>query len=111
MTMIALAVAEEAKDYNVTAHALWPATAIESYATVNFGLGGPELWRKADILADATLALVTKEPSARMGRAWIDEDLLREEGVHDFAKYQCVPGTEPPHFPFRALPPTTSTRK
>jgi citronellol/citronellal dehydrogenase len=107
MTMIAQAIADECAPHNVTAHALWPATAIESFATLNFGLGGPELWRKADILADATLALLAREPSARKGRAWVDEDLLREEGVTDFTKYQCVPGVEPPRFPFSALPKAT----
>lgn len=111
MTMIAQAIAEEASDSNVTAHALWPATAIESYATKNFGMGGPELWRKADILADAVLALLSREPSARPGRAWIDEELLRAEGVTDFTRYQCVPGTEPPQFPFAALPRLTEVRK
>ncbi|APR74888.1 Oxidoreductase, short chain dehydrogenase/reductase family protein [Minicystis rosea] len=110
MTMIAQAIAEEARAHNVTANALWPATAIESFATINFGLGGPELWRTADVLADATLALITKEPSARPGRAWIDEELLRSEGVTDFAKYQCVPGSEPPHFPFSALPRAVETK-
>lgn len=109
MTMIAHAIAEEAAAHNVTAHALWPATAIESFATINFGLGGPEMWRKADILADATVALLAKEPSERPGRAWIDEELLRSEGVTDFSKYQCVPGVEPPHFPFSGLPKTTQT--
>jgi citronellol/citronellal dehydrogenase len=104
MTMIAQAIAEEVKEHNVTANALWPTTAIESYATINFGLGGPEVWRKADILADAVLAIITKEPGARAGRALIDEAVLREEGVTDFSKYQCVPGSEPPHFPFAALP-------
>ncbi|WP_437289601.1 SDR family oxidoreductase [Sorangium sp. So ce406] len=111
MTMIAHAIAEEYAEHNVTAHALWPATAIESYATMNFGLGGPELWRKADILADATLALLSREPSARPGKAWIDEALLRDEGVTDFSRYQCVPGVEPPHFPFSAIPKATTTRK
>ena len=111
MTMIAEAIAEEGRAHNVTANALWPATAIESFATMNFGLGGPELWRKADILADATLALLVKEPSARPGKAWIDEELLRSEGVTDFAKYQCVPGSEPPHFPFSAIPKVTETLK
>lgn len=111
MTMIAQAIAEESAEYNVTAHALWPATAIESYATMNFGLGGPELWRKADILADATVALLAREPSARKGKAWIDEALLREEGVSDFSRYQCKPGSEPPHFPFSALPRATETKK
>jgi citronellol/citronellal dehydrogenase len=111
MTMLAQAIAEEGRDHNVTAHALWPATAIESFATKNFGLGGPELWRQADILADASVALLAREPSARMGRAWIDEILLREEGVTDFSKYQCVPGVEPPHFPFKGLPTVTATTK
>jgi len=111
MTMIAQAIAEEGREHNVTAHALWPSTAIESFATKNFGLGGPELWRKPDILADAAVALLAREPSARVGKAWIDEVLLREEGVTDFAKYQCVPGVEPPPFPFRGLPTVTSTQK
>ena len=104
MTLIAQAIAEETRDRNVTAHSLWPATAIESYATLNFGLGGPEQWRKADILADAVVALLSREPSARPGRAWIDEEVLRAEGVTDFSRYQCVPGAEPPQFPFSALP-------
>jgi citronellol/citronellal dehydrogenase len=110
MTMIAHAIAEETRDQNVTAHALWPATAIESFATLNFGLGGPELWRKADIVADATVALLSREPSARRGRAFIDEEVLRAEGVVDFEKYQCVPGVEPPRFPFAALPVVTEAR-
>jgi citronellol/citronellal dehydrogenase len=110
MTMIARAIAEEVREHNVTAHALWPATAIETFATVNFGLGGPRVWRKPEIMADAVVALLAKEPSARRGKAWIDEALLREEGTTDFTKYQCSPGHEPPHFPFAALLKTTSTR-
>ncbi len=110
MTMIAQAIAEETQGTNVTAHALWPATAIESYATVNFGLGGPEVWRKADIVADAALALLAREPSARPGRAWIDEDVLRAEGVSDFSAYQCVPGVEPPPVSFSALPNPSGQR-
>jgi len=109
MTLIAQSIADECAEHNVTANALWPATAIESFATKNFGLGGPELWRKADILADATIALLAREPKARKGGAWVDEALLRGEGVTDFAKYQCVPGVEPPHFPFSALPRATTT--
>ncbi len=104
MTMIAQAIAEEYKEHNVAAHALWPSTAVESQATINFGLGDASIWRKADILVDATLALITREPSARSGGAWIDEDLLREEGVTDFSKYRCDPNVEPPKFSFKAIP-------
>ncbi len=66
MTMIAEAIAEEMREHNVTAHALWPATAIESFSIKSFSLGGPESWRKPDILADAVLALIAREP----GPAW-----------------------------------------
>lgn len=109
MTLIAQAIADEHEEHNITANALWPATAIESFATLNFGLGGPEIWRKADIIADATVALLAKEPKAQKGKAWIDEDLLRAEGVTDFAKYQCVPGSEPPKFGFHNIPRATKT--
>jgi citronellol/citronellal dehydrogenase len=110
MTLLAQAIADEVREHNVTAHALWPATAIESSATMSFGLGGPEVRRKADIVADAVLALLSREPSARPGKAWIDEVLLREEGVTDFTRYQCVAGHEPPQFPFAALPTTPPGR-
>ncbi len=110
MTLLARAIADEVREHNVTAHALWPATAIESSSTTSFGLGGPEVRRTADIVADAVLALLSREPSARPGQAWIDEALLREEGVTDFSKYQCVAGHEPPQFPFAALPTTTPDR-
>lgn len=109
MTMIAQAIADEYAEHNVTGHALWPATAVESYATINFGLGGPEIWRKADIIADATVELLSKEPKDRKGAAWIDEDLLRSVGVTDFSKYQCVPGKEPPRLGFSSIPRVTST--
>jgi citronellol/citronellal dehydrogenase len=111
MTILAHAITEEYAAHNITAHALWPATAIESLATINFGLGGPEMWRKADILADGTVALLAREPSARRGKAWIDEDLLREEGVTDFSRYQCVPGVEPPRLSFSSIPKVTETKK
>lgn len=111
MTLIAQAIADEVKEHNVTAHALWPATAIESFATTNFGLGGPEQWRKASIVADATVALLAREPAARPGRAWIDEELLRAEGLEDFSRYQCVPGVEPPALPFSGLPRATAASK
>jgi citronellol/citronellal dehydrogenase len=95
MTLIAHGLAEEVREHNVGATALWPATVVESQATINFGLLERKYWRKADILADATLAIVTKDPLLRTGRALIDEDVLREEGVTDFDRYRCDPETEP----------------
>lgn len=104
MTIIAQAIDGEYRDRNVTAHALWPATLIESQATIGFSLGEPSLWRKPDILADATVALLSREPRERGGRAWIDEEVLAAEGVTDFTKYQCIPGSEPPKITFSQIP-------
>ncbi|HKA91500.1 MAG TPA: SDR family oxidoreductase, partial [Haliangiales bacterium] len=80
MTLIAHGLAEEVRDKNVAANALWPATMIESYATINWGLGGPSVWRKPEILADATMKILEKEPRTFTGHALIDEDFLRQEG-------------------------------
>lgn len=95
MTMVAHGLAEEVKGDNIAVNALWPVTLIESLATINFGVGGPEQWRKADILADATFAIVSKDPAALTGQALLDEDVLAADGVTDFDKYACVPGSEP----------------
>ena len=100
MTLIAHGLAEEVRDKNVAANALWPATMIESYATINWGLGGPAMWRKADILADATMKILEKEPKTFTGNALIDEDFLRGEGWTDFTKYRCDPSSEPPKLGF-----------
>jgi citronellol/citronellal dehydrogenase len=100
MTLIAHGLAGEVADGNVACNALWPATMIESYATINWGLGDRRLWRKPDILVDATLRIFAKEPGSFTGHALIDEDFLRSEGVTDFAPYRCDPDHEPPRFPF-----------
>jgi citronellol/citronellal dehydrogenase len=34
------------------------------------------------------------------GRALIDEDFLRDEGVTDFERYRCDPSSEPPRIGF-----------
>ena len=94
MTLIALGVAEEMREYNIRGTALWPKTIIESYATINFGMGGRELWRKADIVADAVWEIL-QHPELSNGRALIDEDFLREVGYTDFERYACVEGKDP----------------
>jgi len=94
MTMVAIGLAEEFKEYNIHGTALWPKTLIESYATINFGMGDKSIWRKADILADAT-AEILNHPDKSNGKALIDEEFLREVGYTDFDKYLCVEGGQP----------------
>jgi citronellol/citronellal dehydrogenase len=95
MTLIAHGLAGEVADQNVACNALWPATLIESQATINFAIGERSQWRKADILADATLAICGFEPRDLTGNAFIDEEVLTMVGVTDFSSYACVRGAEP----------------
>jgi citronellol/citronellal dehydrogenase len=109
MTMLAAAIAQEHRQHNIAAHALWPATMIESSATeVHLGQVDKSMWRSADILADATLALVQREPGEQSGQAWIDEDVLRRDGIADFKKYRLNPDVEPPRFSFKDIPPISA---
>ena len=104
MTMLAMGLAQEMQGKPFSINAIWPVTAVESYATINFQLGGPAFWRKPAILADATLAIVSKPPGAITGQALFDEDVLRAEGVTDFVPYRCDPNSEPPRIGIDGIP-------
>jgi citronellol/citronellal dehydrogenase len=83
MTRIAIGIAAEHEADNVAANSLWPATPIESQATINWQsakVGTPEQWRTPEILCDALLEIVGSEPRACTGRQLIDETFLRERG-------------------------------
>ncbi|HEX7879818.1 MAG TPA: SDR family NAD(P)-dependent oxidoreductase, partial [Candidatus Eisenbacteria bacterium] len=104
MTMLALGLAGELREANVAANSLWPATAIETAATINFGVGGPATWRTPAIMADATLEIVATPPADLTGRQLLDEDVLRERGWTDFSRYRADPEHEPPRFALSELP-------
>lgn len=95
MTMLAQGMDAEVSPFGLAVNALWPKTIIESQASINFGLGNRGLWRKADIMADATYEIVKHQPSKYHGQALIDEAVLRDAGMTDFSHYACVPGEEP----------------
>ena len=87
MTQLTHGLAEEVRQHNVAVNSLWPVTVIESQASINWGLGSREQWRKPDILVDCVLRLVRKGPGELTGQALLDEDFLRAEGVTDFSGY------------------------
>lgn len=95
MTLLTYGLAKEVHQHNIAAHSLWPRVVVESQATLHFGFGDRRDWYKPEVLADATLALVSREPSERTGRAWLDDEVLREEGVTDFSKYAVDPTRKP----------------
>lgn len=103
MTMVSMGVAAEYEGKGITGHSLWPATVIESTAAENFQLGDKSMWRKADILSDAVLGLISA-PDTFTGRQLLDDEyLMAEHGLteEDLAVYRFDPDVEPP----RALDP------
>ena len=98
MTMVALGVSAEAAGADITGNSLWPATIIESLASKNFQMGQRDMWRTANIIADATVGIVCDD-AGTSGKMLIDDTYLRQRwGFTDeyFVKYRCNPDVEPP---------------
>jgi citronellol/citronellal dehydrogenase len=96
MTMIALGLAAELKQYHIAANSLWPQTTIATAAVQNL-LGGDMLMnmsRTTDILADAAYYILSKPSSQCTGNSFIDEAVLAAEGITDLGKYSVVPGAQ-----------------
>ncbi|MFZ5825965.1 MAG: SDR family oxidoreductase [Bacillota bacterium] len=89
MARLAIGIAEEHRADNIASNALWPVTPIETAAVINNALGAREQWRTPEIMCDATMAILSQEPSACTGRQLLDEEILREAGVTDFDRYWC----------------------
>ena len=95
MTLHALGMAAETAPFGVGACALWPATVVESQASIHHNLGTRDQWRKPEILSDAVLGLAGMPLEKASGKAWIDEEVLATCGVDDLSGYSCVPGGDP----------------
>jgi citronellol/citronellal dehydrogenase len=96
MTFITLSLAEELSNYDVGCNAFWPVTAIDTRATRYFGLGTEDDWRTPDILSDAVLEILRRDPAEFTGNAVYDEELLREAGVEEFSEYNLTSGDPSP---------------
>ncbi|MBD3193518.1 MAG: SDR family NAD(P)-dependent oxidoreductase [Candidatus Lokiarchaeota archaeon] len=96
MSMCILGLAEEFKDHKIAANALWPKTAIATSAVKNL-LGGEsaiERSRKPEIVADAAYYIITEPSKECTGNFFIDEGVLKKNGVTNFARYAVNPDTE-----------------
>jgi len=89
MARLAIGIAAEHKEDNIAANALWPVTPIETAAVINNGLGDRTVWRTPEIMCDAVMAILKREPATCTGRELTDEEILREEGITDFDRYWC----------------------
>ena len=93
MSMVVLGLAEELKGDRIAANALWPKTTIATAAVQNL-LGGDFLMqrsRTAEIVADAAFHILQRPSYECTGNFFIDEEVLKAEGVTDFAQYAVNP--------------------
>ena len=89
MSMTVIGQAEQLKDEGVASNALWPRTTIATAAIKNI-LGGEALMqmsRTPQIMADAAYHVLTKNSKECTGNFFIDEEVLKKEGITDFDKY------------------------
>ncbi len=96
MSLCVLGMAEELRPAGIAVNALWPRTVIATAAVRNL-LGGDATIRGSrtpEIMADAAHAILTRPSRACTGNFFVDEDVLRAEGVTDLSPYQTVPGAE-----------------
>jgi citronellol/citronellal dehydrogenase len=95
MSLCTLGLAAELAPRGIAVNSLWPKTMIATAAVENL-LGGPgalSSCRYPSIVADAAHAMLTRPSRDFTGRFCIDEDVLREEGVTDFAPYAVDPSS------------------
>ncbi|MEP7257317.1 MAG: NAD(P)-dependent oxidoreductase [Flavitalea sp.] len=93
MSMVALGLSAELKKDKVGVNALWPRTTIATAAVQNI-LGGDQLIqrsRKPSIVADAAFYILQRDSAQCTGNFFIDEEVLKENGVVDFAGYAVNP--------------------
>ncbi len=96
MSLCVLGMAEEFREAGVAVNALWPKTTIATAAVMNL-LGGQELVERSrtpEIVADAAHAVLTRPSRECTGNYFLDEEVLRAEGVADFERYAVKPGVE-----------------
>jgi citronellol/citronellal dehydrogenase len=96
MSMCTLGMSEEFRKDGIAVNSLWPLTAIDTAAVRNL-LGGEavaSMSRSPEIMADAAHAILTRPARETTGNFFIDELVLKEQGITDFSKY--APGAKGP---------------
>jgi citronellol/citronellal dehydrogenase len=96
MSFITLSIAEELASDGVGCNTVWPVTAIDTRATRYFGLGTEDDWRTPEIVADAVLEILARDPTECTGNSFYDEELLHAAGIEDFSEYNVTDGDPAP---------------
>ena len=96
MSMCTLGMSAEFARDGIAVNSLWPLTAIDTAAVRNL-LGGEAvslMSRSPAIMADAAYAILNRPSRDCTGNFFIDEEVLKAEGVTDFSVY--APGATGP---------------
>ncbi len=94
MSVYAWAMAEEFRNAGIAFNCLWPHTPIATAAIINMPGAAAMVAasRTPEIMADAAWHVLTQPSREFTGRFCIDDLVLQEAGVTDFAKYQYQAG-------------------
>jgi len=93
MSLCTLGLAEEFREAGIAVNSLWPKTTIATAAiAVNFPKDILQASRYPTIVADAAYTILTKNSRSLTGHFFIDEEVLKEEGIKDFSSYALNPG-------------------
>jgi len=93
MSMCVLGMAEEFRKKGVAVNALWPQTTIATAAVANI-LGGEQMMRQSRtpaVVADAAHWILTQDSRQCTGNFFLDEEVLRANGVENFDHYAVDP--------------------
>lgn len=93
MSMVMFGLAAELKPHTIAVNALWPKTTIATAAVQNL-LGGDALMRQSRwpaIVADAAYYILSRDPQEATGQFYLDEEVLRHNGITDFDQYAVDP--------------------
>ncbi len=96
MSMCVLGMSDELREHNIAVNGLWPKTTIATAAVQNL-LGGDELVqrsRKPEVMGDAAYYILRRNSSETTGNYFIDEEVLKEEGITELSDYNVVPGND-----------------
>jgi citronellol/citronellal dehydrogenase len=89
MTMLTLGLAADEAEAGIAANCLWPRTIIATAAVQNL-LGGDAAMARArtpEIVADAAVEILRRDPGTCTGNVFIDDEVLAEAGVTDLDRY------------------------
>jgi citronellol/citronellal dehydrogenase len=94
-SLLTLGWAAEFASIPIAVNSLWPATTVASTGMiVAMGAEIRAQARSPQIMADAAHALVTRPAASCTGHFYTDEQVLREEGLHDFTAYRLAASDE-----------------